>query len=179
MKLYTIGHGNLELEAFIGILRDNDVDWVADVRSAPYSRMFPWFTKATLAESLEEAGIRYLFIGDKIGGKPREGEGDSEWKQGRLNPTLVSSLSQTRRWKEGITHLARVVTAMDEEGETGCLLCSEKDPNNCHRSLVSFQIEQAATGLVVEHLGHDSTPQEAKFQGALFAGGTDERSDYH
>jgi uncharacterized protein (DUF488 family) len=179
MKLYTIGHGNLELEPFLDILRENDVRWLADIRSAPYSRMFPWFNKASLAESLEDVGIRYLFLGDKIGGKPREGEGASEWKQGKLNPTLVSSLSQTRRWKDGVTHLARVVTTMDEEGETGCLLCSEKNPNNCHRSLVSFQMETVVPGLTIEHLAHDSAAREAKFQGALFAEGTDERSDYH
>ena len=150
MKVYTIGHGNLDLDAFLDILRENDVGWVADIRSAPYSRMFPWFSKAALAESLEEAGIRYLFIGDKLGGKPREGEADGEWKQGKLNPALVSMLSRTRRWREGIAQLAGVVTAMDEEGETGCLLCSEKDPNNCHRSLVAFQMESALPELDVE-----------------------------
>lgn len=176
MRLYTIGHGNLELEPFLNILRENGIRWLADIRSAPYSRMFPWFNKAPLAESLDDAGIRYLFLGDKIGGKPREGE--TQWKQGKLNPALVSSLSHTQRWKEGIAHLANVVTAMDEEGEAGCLLCSEKDPNNCHRSLVSFQIESALPDLTVEHLGHDSIAREAKFQGALFAE-SHERSDYH
>src|SRR5687767_14046125 len=132
MKLYTIGHGNLELEPFLNILRENEVRWVADVRSAPYSRMFPWFNKADLAQALEEAGIRYLFVGNKLGGKPREDETDNEWTQGKLNPTLVSNLSRTKRWAEGISHLAGVIITMDEEGETGCLLCSEKDPNNCH-----------------------------------------------
>ena len=178
MKLYTIGHGNLDLAPFLNLLRENDVGWVADVRSAPYSRMFPWFSKAELAQSLEDVGIRYLFLGNKLGGKPREGETDGEWKQGKLNPGLVSNLSHTKRWTEGISHLAGVITAMDEENETGCLLCSEKDPNNCHRSLISFQMENALPGLSVLHLGHDSTVREAKFQGALF-GISDERSDYH
>jgi hypothetical protein len=141
--------------------------------------MFQWFSKAALAEALDDTGIRYLVLGDKIGGKPRNDDGETPWKQGKLNPALVASLSLTRRWREGIAHLAGVVTAMEEEGETGCLLCSEKDPNNCHRSLISFQMESAVPGLTVEHLGHDSTAQEAKFQGALFAGGPDERSDYH
>ncbi len=182
MKLYSIGHGNLDIAPFIHILRENGVGWVADIRSAPHSRMFPWFGKNELAMSLEDAGIRYLFIGDKIGGKPREGEADGEWKQGKLNPALVTTLSRTQRWREGIAHLAGIVTAMDDEGETGCLLCSEKDPNNCHRSLVAFQLGSALPGLTVEHLGHDSTAREAKFQGALFAESfeeSNERSDYH
>jgi len=178
MRLYTIGHGNLEIEPFIKLLRENDVRWVADVRSAPYSRMFPWFNKAELAQTLDEAGIRYLFLGSKLGGKPREGEADGQWVQGKLNPALVSNLSRTPRWSEGIAYLAGVVRSLDEENETGCLLCSEKDPNNCHRSLVSFQIEKAVPGLSVLHLGYDSTVREAKFQSALF-GMSDERSDYH
>ena len=178
MKLYTIGHGNLEIKPFINILQDNKVRWVADVRSAPYSRMFPWFSKAELAQALEEAGIRYLFLGNELGGKPREGEADSDWVQGKLNPALVSGLSHTKRWAKGIAYLAGVVRSMDEDNETGCLLCSEKDPNNCHRSLISFQIENAVPGLSVLHLGHDSTVREAKFQSTLF-GVSDERADYH
>jgi len=177
MKLYTIGHGNLQIEPFIDLLRENKVRWVADVRSAPHSRMFPWFNKAALAEALDDAGIRYLFLGSKLGGKPREDEGGT-WTQGKLNPTLVSNLSRTQRWAEGIAYLASVVSSMDEDNETGCLLCSEKDPNKCHRSLISFQIENAVPSLTVLHLDHDATVREAKFQGALF-GVSDERSDYH
>jgi len=151
---------------------------VADVRSAPYSRMFPWFNKSELAQALEEAGIRYLFLGNKLGGKPREEEADGEWVQGKLNYELVSTLSHTQRWAEGISYLAGVVTSMEEENETGCLLCSEKDPNKCHRSLIAFEIESTVAGLSVLHLGHDSTVREAKFQSTLF-GVSDERADYH
>jgi len=179
MKLYTIGHGNLDIEPFISILRDNGIGWVADVRSAPHSRMFPWFNKAPLAQALEDAGIRYLFLGSKLGGKPREDEaGGGGWTQGKLNPTLVSNLSRTPRWTEGIAYLADVVRSMDEENETGCLLCSEKDPNNCHRSLLSFQMERTVPDLTIEHLGHDATTREARFQNTLFET-SNERSDYH
>ncbi len=169
MRLYTIGHGNLDIDSFLGILRRNRVDWVADVRSAPYSRMFPWFNKNELAQALEDAGIRYVFLGQQLGGKPREGEATGEWKQGQLNYELVSALSRTTRWAQGIENLAALVSSTDEDSETGCLLCSEKDPNNCHRSLVSFNMESALPGLQVNHLGHDSTVREAKFQETLFA----------
>jgi uncharacterized protein (DUF488 family) len=169
MRLYTIGHGNLDIDSFLGILRENQVDWVADLRSAPYSRLFPWFNKNELALALEDAGIRYVFLGQLLGGKPREGESTSEWKQGHLNYELVSALSRSTRWAEGIENLAALVKSTDEDGEPGCLLCSEKDPNNCHRSLVSFNIESALPGLSVTHLGHDSAVREAKFQDTLFA----------
>ena len=178
MNLYTIGHGNLDLEPFIDLLRAHGVNWVADVRSAPYSRMFPWFNKSELAEALEDAGIRYLFLGSKLGGKPQAGEADIEWTQGRLNPQLVSALSRTERWAEGISYLAGVIRAREEDGEAGCLLCSEKDPNNCHRSLLSFKLQEAMPELSVLHLSHNSSVTEAKFQNTLFAVG-DDRSNYH
>ena len=178
MKLYTVGHGNLEMEPFIRLLQENDVRWVADVRSAPYSRMFPWFNKAELAQALDDAGIRYLFLGNELGGKPREGETESEWVQGKLNPALVSSLSRTKRWAKGIAYLAGVVRSMEEENETGCLLCSEKDPNNCHRSLIAFQMESALPRLSVLHLGHDATLRDVKFQNVLFEV-SDDRNHYH
>jgi len=168
MRLYTVGHGNLGIDSFLGILAENHVDWVADVRSAPYSRMFPWFNKNELAQSLEDAGIRYAFLGQQLGGKPREEEAAAEWKQGRLNYELVSSLGRTKRWADGIDALVTLVKSTDDDGETGCLLCSEKDPNACHRSLVSFNVENALPGLSVMHLGHDSSVREAKFQESMF-----------
>ena len=178
MKLYTIGHGNLEPEPFINILRENDVRWVADVRSAPYSRMFPWFNRRSLSQSLKRAGIRYLFLGDKLGGRPPNGESGHEWRQGQLNYELVSQLRRTDRWIDGITYLSGVIKAMSAQSEAGCLLCSETDPNNCHRSAIAFDLEAAVEDLNVRHLGHGSTLREAKFQRSLFTV-RDDRSDYH
>ena len=178
MRLYTLGHGNLALTDFLDILLRNDVSWVADVRSAPYSRMFPWFNKAEIAQGLEDAGIRYVFLGQQLGGKPRDEEAASKWKQGKLNYELVSALSRTNRWSEGIRHLSELITSTDEDGEVGCLLCSEKDPNKCHRALVSFKLEEAVREISVTHLGHDSTIKEAKFQNTLL-GASDGPRNYH
>jgi uncharacterized protein (DUF488 family) len=178
MKLFTIGHGNLDIEPFLELLKANDVRWVADVRSAPYSRMFPWFNKNELAQALDDAGIKYLFLGEKLGGKPREGEADGEWVQGKLNPGLVSQLSHTPRWAEGLAYLAGVVTSLDEDNETGCLMCSEKDPNNCHRSLIAFDLQAVVPGLSVLHLDHDATLRDVRFQNVLFEV-SDDRNHYH
>jgi uncharacterized protein (DUF488 family) len=178
MKLYTIGHGNLELDVFIGILREHNIGWVADVRSAPHSRMFPWFNRRSLSGALKREGIKYLFMGDKLGGKPLGGETEDRWRQGELNYELVSKLSRTDRWIDGIRYLSGVVKAMSGKSEAGCLLCSEKDPNNCHRSAVAFDLEAVIESLSVRHLGHDSDMREARFQKSLFTV-SDDRSDYH
>lgn len=178
MKLFTIGHGNLEVGQLIELLRLNEVAWIGDVRSVPYSRRFPQFSRSELTRALKEAEIKYLFLGDTLGGKPREGESEGDWRQGRINYELVYTLSRTERWAEGIAYLAGVVKAMAEQGETGSLLCSETDPNNCHRSLIAFDLESALPTASVIHLGHDSSVREAKFQKTLFSV-SDERADYH
>jgi uncharacterized protein (DUF488 family) len=170
VKVYTIGHSNLELDVLIAVLRENEISWVADVRSAPYSRRFPQFNRQPFAAALKAAGIRYLFLGDRIGGKPPVAAED-EWAQGRLNPMLVSGLSKTPRWAEGMAALRQAITTLEGEGATGCILCSEGDPSNCHRSLISFELEQAVPGIVVEHLQPGGSGRaEAHFQKALFQG---------
>jgi uncharacterized protein (DUF488 family) len=177
MRLYTIGHSSLAVDEFLGVLRDNGVKWIADVRSSPYSGRFPDYNRAALASLLGESGIRYLFVGDKVGGKPPAHLAE-QWKQGKLNYSLVSELSETPRWREGIELLARAIRAMDAEGSDGCLLCSEGDPNNCHRSKVAFDLEQALPGLEVIHLRPSGTVAEASFQKTLLMIREDEGT-YH
>jgi len=181
VKIYTIGHSNLDLDALIAVLKEHGISWVADVRSAPYSRRYPQFNRRPFASALNAAGIRYLFLGDKIGGKPPEGHGGDAWSQGKLNPMLVSGLSEMPRWREGIAALVSAVTTLDRGGKTGCILCSEADVSNCHRSLIAFEIEAMLPGLTVDHLrpvgpAGETThpgrsvraPVEAHFQKPLF-----------
>jgi uncharacterized protein (DUF488 family) len=171
LKVCTIGHSNLDLEALIDILTENGISWVADVRSAPYSRRLPQFNRRPLASALNTAGIRYLFLGDKIGGKAPEGQQEDAWAQGKLNPMLVSGLSRTPRWAEGMAALASAIRTLDREGAVGCILCSEGDASNCHRSLIAFELEQTIPGLVVQHIRcSGSAHSEAHFQKALFLG---------
>ena len=171
MKIFTIGHSNLELDALLESLNEHGVHWVADVRSAPYSRRFPQFNRSMLATALKAAGIRYVFLGDKIGGKPPEGDNPDAWTQGKLNPLLVSGLSRTPRWAEGMATLKLAIETLDCEGAAGCILCSEGDASNCHRSLIAFELEQTIPGLLVEHIwSGGSTHREAHFQKALFPG---------
>src|SRR6476469_10615308 len=82
--LLTIGHSNLPADRFLAIVKAHDVTAVADVRSVPFSRRFPWFSARTLAERLQAQGVAYQFMGDALGGRPgdpslyREGVADYE-----------------------------------------------------------------------------------------------------
>ena len=175
MKLYTVGHSDLTLSEFVAILQDHDIGWIADVRSTPFSGRFPHFNRSTLAEALKRSGIKYLYVGDQVGGKPPSNY-VSNWAQGKLDYLLVSSLSESTKWREGIGLLSR--TIVKEAARAGCLVCSEGDPNNCHRSLIAFELEQSVADLVVEHIGGRSIPPDVTFQKTLFKV-PDDRSDYH
>ncbi len=64
--LYTIGHSNHELAAFLGLLRQHGVTAVGDVRSQPYSRWLPYYSREALEPALAEAGIAYVFLGKEL-----------------------------------------------------------------------------------------------------------------
>ena len=68
-KLWTIGHSNHEPEYFAALLQDHAIEFVIDVRSYPYSR-FAHFNRETLKPWLETRGVRYVFMGDDLGGRP-------------------------------------------------------------------------------------------------------------
>jgi uncharacterized protein (DUF488 family) len=178
LKLYSIGHSNLETARFVRLLQEHGVSWLADLRSIPYSRWTPQFNRDPLSAALKRVGIRYLFMGDKLGGKPRTPDEDERWGQGRLNYLLVSDLSRSPEWKEGIHQLASVIQRQADVNEIGCLMCSEADPNNCHRALVAFELQQLLPNLQIEHVSGDSSPVDVSFQKSLFKV-SDDRSDYH
>jgi uncharacterized protein (DUF488 family) len=70
--LLTVGHSNLPADRFLALLQGTEVTAVADVRSVPFSRRFPWFSGKTLAERLRTSGIGYPALGDALGGRPRD-----------------------------------------------------------------------------------------------------------
>lgn len=126
----TIGHSNHPIERFLALLRAGAVKLLVDVRSVPYSRRFPQFEQKRLAWSLRTAGIDYLWEGAALGGKPRAPRPDFEAGLGRV--------------------IERSVTT------TLCLMCAEKEPLDCHRTvLVSHGL--AERGAAVEHLLADGT----------------------
>ena len=85
-NLFTIGHSNLPADRFLGLLKAHGVTAIADVRSVPFSRRFPWFSSRTLQERLQSKGIAYAMLGDSLGGRP-------------TNPTLYrDGVADTRPW---------------------------------------------------------------------------------
>ena len=121
----TIGHSTHVLEAFIALLQRHRVTAVADVRSAPYSRFNPQFNRKSLAEVLDSEGIRYVFLGDALGGRSDD---PACYEDGRIRYDRVAT---TKSFRSG---LDRVV---DGSGRYRiALMCAEKEPLDCHRTLL-------------------------------------------
>ena len=139
--IYTIGYGARSLDELIATLRLHNIEYLVDVRSQPYSRHKPEYTKAALEQSVREAGLRYVFMGDSLGGRPA----DPEYYSGEKVDYV--KLREAPFYKEGITRLR---TALDK-GLALALMCSEGKPHECHRSkLISVTLE--SSGIEVRHI---------------------------
>lgn len=143
--IYSIGHSNHPIERFIALLRGAGVDAVLDVRSVPQSRHVPQFGRQRLEAALTAAGIGYVFLGDSLGGKP---------KDPALRPDGVADyerMAATPVFKAG---LERVAVEGGERRVT--LMCAEKAPLDCHRTvLISRHL--ATRGHAVVHILADGT----------------------
>jgi len=122
--LYTIGYGARTLDAFIELLHAHEIAYLIDVRSAPYSRFKPEFSKGALENALREHGIGYVFMGDAIGGQPDDPDC---YADGRVDYERVS---QQAAYRAGIARLQRAL----DRGLRVVVMCSEGKPELCHRS---------------------------------------------
>jgi len=123
--LYTIGHSTHELPRFLELLRAHGITEVADVRSQPYSRHTPWFSRESLEHALNAAGIRYVFLGRELGARRDE---SNCYIQGKVS---YDRIAQAQAFCAGLTRLKQ-----DAETARVALLCAEKDPLDCHRTIL-------------------------------------------
>jgi len=147
-EIYTIGHSNHPIEKFLSLLTQHSIRIVVDARSFPYSKYVPHFDRELLSSSLESHGIRYIYMGDELGGRPPETEYyDAE---GRV---LYFRVAASDRFKGGISRLLK------GSGEFRiAVLCSEEDPNTCHRRLLIARV-LTENGVSVQHIRGTGTVQ--------------------
>ena len=143
--VFTIGHSNHPLDRFVALLKQHGVTAVADVRSVPYSRFNPHFSGDSLQRSLVGQGIRYVFLGAELGGRPDD---PSCYEGGRV---VFGRLASTEAFRSGIERIVRGADAYRI-----ALLCAEKDPLNCHRGLLVARA-LADRGVVVKHILADGS----------------------
>ena len=144
-RVLTIGHSTHSLKEFVALLRRYGVTAVADVRSAPYSRFNPQFNKEILKRTLQMHGIKYVFLGRELGARS---EDQSCYENGRVR---YGRLAQTDLFLSGIE---RIVHGANEYRIA--LMCAEKEPLECHRTLLVARA-LAERGTVVEHILADGS----------------------
>jgi uncharacterized protein (DUF488 family) len=125
-NFFTLGHSNHASETWLALVRQHQIEVVVDTRSSPYSKYAPHFDKEVMQRSLEQAGIRYLFLGAELGGRPANP--DYYDASGHV---LYSRLRDDARFKAAIE---RLETGM--ERFRVALVCGEEDPAHCHRRLL-------------------------------------------
>jgi Domain of unknown function DUF488 len=125
-RLLSVGHSNHDLETFLALLRQAGVTAIADVRSHPYSGRLPHFSRPELERVLRASGIAYVFLGEELGGRPRDsGLYDEE---GRVDYERVRA---TDLFQHGLDRLL-----VGTERYRVAMLCGEEDPLDCHRGLM-------------------------------------------
>jgi uncharacterized protein (DUF488 family) len=143
MTIYTIGHSNIAIERFADLLHSSSIQVLVDTRSQPYSRYAPQFNRESLQTSIELAGIAYLYLGDQLGGRPRDAryylpEGTVDYDQ----------LAEAPFYREGIERLESAA-----EGHSLAIMCSEADYKDCHRyKLITRSLVNE--GVEVQHILH-------------------------
>jgi uncharacterized protein (DUF488 family) len=150
LTIYTIGHSDHSVAAFVDLLRQHGITTVVDVRSQPYSRWVHQFNRETLARELKELGFTYVFMGNALGGRPS----NLDVPQGeRPNYQLME---QAAVYQSGIDELLDLGRA-----ERVTVMCSEGDYRQCHRNLLITQT-LLARGIRVLHIQPDGRTVEGK-----------------
>lgn len=128
MRIFTIGYEGSTQAEVIGTLKEAGVERVIDVRAVPLSRK-PGFSKNVLAAGLKEAGIEYIHL--KALGTPPEGREAA--RKGRHEVMARVYAAQLETPEAGV-EAARMIALADEK--PSALLCFERDPAQCHRTLL-------------------------------------------
>ena len=162
MRIWTIGHSTRAIDEFISLLKENEINLLADVRAWPGSKRYPHFNKDALAESLNAQGIRYEHF-PELGGK-RKSKPDSRntaWRNASFRG--YADYMETEQFQKGIERLL-ILTRNDGLGSrrnerdgweavTPCataIMCAEAVWWRCHRSLIADYLK--AHGLEVLHV---------------------------
>jgi uncharacterized protein (DUF488 family) len=166
-NIYTIGYGNLPFIDLLNILVKFNIMILVDIRSRPFSRHRPAYQKRNLEQAVINAGMKYLYLGDKLGGMPE----DRRFYDS-LGNVDYGILEEEPKYLDGINQIMELSRERDIS-----LLCAEAEPERCHRALLVSETLWKK-GIESLHILHDGSALRhsilrTKFeniQGDLFEG---------
>lgn len=141
LSVLTLGHSRHSIDTLLGLLHQHRVDVLVDVRSQPYSRFSPQFSRPALERAVTCASLRYLYLGDALGGRPTDracyaADGTLDYRR----------VEQQAFYQHGIDRLVAGAAQFRI-----CLMCAEEDPARCHRRLLITQT-LLGRGVAVDHI---------------------------
>jgi uncharacterized protein (DUF488 family) len=135
--VYTVGHSSHSYEEFVRLLTTHNIEVLVDIRSSPYSRYAPQFDREILRGSLTKSGMKYLYLGDELGGRPK----NPEYYDAKGH-ALYGRMTEDPEFVAGIERLERGIAEFRV-----AVMCGEEDPAHCHRRLL--------VGRVLAERGHE------------------------
>ncbi|MBW3540978.1 MAG: DUF488 domain-containing protein [Planctomycetes bacterium] len=146
--IFTVGHSNHDEQTFLDLLAAHRIEVLVDVRSQPFCGYSTHFNREPLRQAVEARGVRYLFLGRELGGRP---EGDEFYDdEGHV---LYGRVAQSETFASGIERLQR-----GSREYRVALMCSEENPRVCHRWLLVTRVLRER-GLDVRHIRGDGRLQ--------------------
>jgi uncharacterized protein (DUF488 family) len=146
LSIWTVGHSNHSADHFAQLVSSEQVEFLADVRSYPYSRFAPQFNRDEIAATMSGHGVGYLFLGEELGGRPTR---DEHYDAG--GHALYGPMSEEKAFADAIERLI-----LGAQRHRIALLCSEGDPRHCHRRLLVGKV-LTDRGVELRHILTDGT----------------------
>lgn len=141
--VFTVGHSNHSDHHFITLLQASRIQVLADVRSHPFSKYASQFNQDNLKRSLSSKSICYEFFGNGLGARPKNPDC---YVNGNASYALIKQSTLFMQELENIIAIS--------QQNSIALMCSEKEPLDCHRTILISQI-LASRGIKVRHIHFD------------------------
>jgi uncharacterized protein (DUF488 family) len=143
-SLLTLGHSNHSPEHFQGLLSEHRVEVLVDVRSWPHSQYVEWVDRSSLPKVAKAVEAKYLFLGDRLGGRPDAADCYDE--EGHV---LYGKVAASADFRSGLARLRRGIGRYRV-----AIMCSEENPEHCHRRLLVAKV-LLEEGISVTHVRGD------------------------
>jgi uncharacterized protein (DUF488 family) len=147
-RVYSVGHSNHPLPIFLDLIAAHQIEVLVDVRSSPYARYATWFNRDDLRAELAEHSLKYVFMGDELGGRP-----DSRDFYDAAGHVRYERLRESETFRHAIDRLLEGARRYRV-----AVMCGEENPSTCHRHLLIGR-ELVERGVEILHIRADGRLQ--------------------
>ncbi|MCU7964683.1 DUF488 domain-containing protein [Shewanella sp. SW32] len=141
MSIISIGYSRRSFEEFTKALVDHGAKYLIDVRTKPFSKYNPDFNGETIKANLRVLGIKYVYMGDTVGGLPSDPEC---YTDGKVD---YSKTADSDAFKQGLERLIKA----NNLPVNVIIMCAEMKPEQCHRSKLIGEV-LVKKGIDITHL---------------------------